>query len=163
MKVSWYLSSNAIDVRISAGEALAVLYELAVDNITQEFRFANQFQLKSIFDGMAEDAVKYHGKRDKRLQKFTFRQIVDAIFNDNPPSSKVRFNKRESLNLEGCHSKLLYDFLCHVLKGDLNTHLAKNEVLRELFDLGLVLENEDELSKDKTQKIEQVCFSPIVV
>lgn len=107
---------------------------------------------------MAEDAVKYHGKRDKRLQKFTFRQIADAIFNDNSPSSKVKFNKRETLELNGCHSKLLYDLLCHVLKGDLNTHLTKNEVLRELFDLGSVLENEDELSKNKDQKNEQVNF-----
>lgn len=143
-------------MRVAAGEALAVLHELAVNNISEEFRFPNQFQLKETFDEMAEDAVKYHGKRDKRLQKFTFRQIIDAIFNDNSPSSKVRFNKRETLELEGCHSKLLYDLLCHVLKGDVNTHLTKNEVLRELFDLGAVLEDEDELAKNRSQKIEQV-------
>ncbi|KAI6171333.1 Interferon-related developmental regulator 1 [Aphelenchoides bicaudatus] len=155
MKLSWYLSSNVIDMRVSAGEALAVLYELAVNNINEEFRFPNHFQLKNIFDEMAEDAVKYHGKRDKRLQKFTFRQIIDAIFNDHSPSSKVRFNKRETLDVEGCHSKLLYDMLCHVLKGDLNTHLTKNEVLRELFDLGAVLEDDDEEAKNRTQKNEQ--------
>jgi hypothetical protein len=157
------LSSNSTDVRVSAGEALAVLYELAVNNINEEFRFANHFQLKNIFDDMAEDAVKYHGKRDKRLQKFTFRQIIDAIFNGHSPTSTVKFNKRENLELEGCHSKLLYDLLCHVLKGDVNTHLTKNEVLRELFDLGSILEDEDELSKKKSQKTEQVCAENLIL
>jgi hypothetical protein len=154
-KLCWFLSSNSTDVRVSAGEALAVLFELAVININDEYRFANHYQLKITFDEMAEDAVKYHGKRDKRLQKFTFRQIIDAIFNDYSPSSKVKFNKRETLELEGCHSKLLYDLLCHVLKGDLNTHLTKNTVLRELFDLGAMLEDEDKLSKNRSQKVEQ--------
>ncbi|KAI6233878.1 hypothetical protein M3Y99_00856900 [Aphelenchoides fujianensis] len=155
-RLCWYLGSNSIDARVSVGEALAVLHELAVDNVDEEFRFANHPQLKAQLEGMAGDSVKYHAKRDKRLQKFTFRQIIDAIFNEGVPSSKVRFNKRETLDVEGCHSKLLYDLLCHMLKGDLNTHLTRNEVLRELFDLGKTLEEEDALNKNsKAAKTEQ--------
>ncbi|KAI6189052.1 hypothetical protein M3Y98_00420700 [Aphelenchoides besseyi] len=156
-RLCWYLSSNSIDARISVGEALAVLYELATDNIDEEFRFANHPQLKSTLDELAADSVKYHAKRDKRVQKFTFRQIIDTIFNDHVPSSKVRFNnKRETLEIEGCHSKLLYDLLCRILKGDVSIHLTKNEVLRELFDLGKPLEEEDTLNKNiKALKDEQ--------
>lgn len=69
----------------------------------------------------------------------------------------MQFNKREVLELDGCHSKLLYDFLCHVLKGDLNTHLTRNEVLRELFDMGPVLV-EDQPLTNKAAKAERASF-----
>lgn len=115
-KLCTFLTATSVDVRISAGEALAVLCEIAVDNVDEEFRFANHAYLKDVLGELAIDSAKHHAKRDKRVQKFSFRQINDAIFNGSPPTSRVRFNKHETLHVEGCHSKLLYDSLCHLLK-----------------------------------------------
>ncbi|KAF7639327.1 IFRD domain-containing protein [Meloidogyne graminicola] len=43
-----------------------------------------------------------------------------------------------------------------LLKSDLNRHLTKNEVLRELFDLGPILLLEENTKLSKTQKIERM-------
>lgn len=108
---------------------------------------------------MAADSSKNHAKRDKKLQKMTFRQIIDAICNQNWPKLCVQFNKREQLELEGCHAKLLYDSLRNLLRSNLNMHLTNNEVLREMFDLGAVLEAEDPSSRpNKAHKNERVFF-----
>lgn len=115
-KLCTFLTATTVDVRISAGEALAVLFEIAVNDIDEEFRFANHEYLKDVLGELAIDSAKYHAKRDKKVQKFSFRQINDAIFNNSPPQSRVRFNKHETLQVEGCHSKLLYDSLCQLLK-----------------------------------------------
>lgn len=89
-KLCGFLASNLVDVRVAVGEALAVLHELGVENVDEEFRFANHPQLRQQLDQMAGDSAKYHAKKDKRLQKWTFRQCIDAIFNENPPESEVK-------------------------------------------------------------------------
>ncbi|CAD5218292.1 unnamed protein product [Bursaphelenchus okinawaensis] len=157
-KLCSFLASNSVDVRVAVGESLAVLYELAVQNVDEEYEFPNHAQLRSTLDEMSADYTKSHAKKDKRLQKWTFRQCIDAIFNEKAPESTVKFNKNERLELEGCHSKLLYDYLCQLLKGDLNNQLTKNEVLRELFDLGPVnVVEEQVLSKSaKNEKKNQL-------
>lgn len=116
LKLCQFLESPFVDIRISAGEALAILYEIAVQNIDEDFEFSNHQNLRGILDELAVDSVKYHAKRDKKLQKFSFRQITDAIFNDKMPQSQIKFNKQETLQLNGCHMKLLYDLLCLLLK-----------------------------------------------
>lgn len=105
-----------MDIRISAGEALAILHEISVENIDENFEFANQQYLQGILDGLVGDSVKYHAKRDKKMQKFSFRQIKDTIFNHKMPQTNVKFNKQETLQMNGCHAKLLYDLLCQLLK-----------------------------------------------
>ncbi|KAL3088184.1 hypothetical protein niasHS_008045 [Heterodera schachtii] len=58
--------------------------------------------------------------------------------------------------LDGCYAKLLYDALCQLLRSDLNRHLTTNEVVRELFDLGPVLNEEEQSQKmSKAQKLER--------
>lgn len=157
-RICMYLESQTVEARISAGEALAILHEIAVNNISNDFHFRNEPYLKQLLNEMAVDSSKYRAKRDKKLQKLTFRQIADVICNKNYPHMTVHFNKREKLEIESCHTKLLYDSLCQLLRSDLNNHLTKNEVLRELFDLGDVIENADKepTKLTKAQKIERL-------
>ncbi|KAI1724987.1 interferon-related developmental regulator (IFRD) domain-containing protein [Ditylenchus destructor] len=156
-KICKYLESPSVDVRISAAEALAVLHEVAVHDLDENYRFANHNHLEQILGDLAVDSSKFHAKRDKKAQKFTLRQINDAIFNDRLPQSQVKFNKREVLQIEGCHTKLLYDSLCVLLKSDMNKHLSTNEVLRELFDLGPLVEDNEPL-KSKDEKTERMNY-----
>jgi hypothetical protein len=118
---------------------------------------SNHSYLARILADLTVDSSKNRAKRDKKLQKLTFRQISDAICNDRWPQMQVHFNKRETLNLHGCHDKLLYDSLCQLLHSDMNCHLTNNGVLRELFDLGNALETmEEPLKLSKAQKVERV-------
>ncbi|KAL7072232.1 hypothetical protein ACQ4LE_008832 [Meloidogyne hapla] len=155
-RICSFLESTTVEARISAGEALMILYEIGVENIDDEFQFSNQNYLEQLLGNLAADSSKNRAKRDKKLQKLTFRHINDVICNEKLSQLSVRFNKRETLNIRKCHHKLLYDLLCQLLKSDLNGHLTKNEVLRELFDLGPVLSVEEPVKMSKSQKIERL-------
>ena len=72
--------------------------------------------MKQILGQLAADSSKNRAKRDKKLQKLTFRHINDVICNDKLSHLSIHFNKRETLNIQGCHHKLLYDLLCQLLK-----------------------------------------------
>ncbi|CAK5075468.1 unnamed protein product [Meloidogyne enterolobii] len=133
-----------------------ILHEIGVENIDDEFQFSNQNYLKQILGNLAADSSKNRAKRDKKLQKLTFRHINDVICNEKLEQLSIRFNKRETLDIQKCHQKLLYDLLCQLLKSDLNGHLTKNLVLRELFDLGPVVSIEEPVKMSKSQKIERL-------
>lgn len=51
------------------------------------------------------------------------------------PVFDVKFGD-ETLSIKSCRKKLLYEFICGVLHGSINSHLKMNPVLREQFDLG---------------------------
>jgi len=72
--------------------------------------------LKQILGNLAADSSKNRAKRDKKLQKLTFRHINDVICNEKLEQLSIRFNKRETLDIQKCHQKLLYDLLCQLLK-----------------------------------------------
>ncbi|KAL3113617.1 hypothetical protein niasHT_010646 [Heterodera trifolii] len=163
-KLCAFLASTTVEARISAGEALCALFEIGLKNLGDDFRFRNHAELVDVLADLALDSSKQRAKRDKKLQRMTFRQLNDMLLtNSNAPSSSsataatVRFNKqREALALDGCHAKLLYDALCQLLRSDLNRHLTTNEVVRELFDLGPVLNEEEQAQKmSKAQKLER--------
>ncbi|VDL68378.1 unnamed protein product, partial [Nippostrongylus brasiliensis] len=75
-------------------------------------------------------------KKDRRAQKFTFRWVLYIVDKDTP-SITVKFN-RETLVLDSCASKLLYDVCCELLHGGMVRQLQNNELVRDLFDLGPV-------------------------
>lgn len=66
-------------MRISAGEVLAVLHEMAVSHFGTEYRFANQQNLLEKFATLSTSSAKYIGKKDRRTQKFSFRQLYNYI------------------------------------------------------------------------------------
>jgi hypothetical protein len=159
-KLCSFLESPSVESRISTGEVLAILYEIAVQNVDDAFHFDNHHHLEIVLNNLAADSVKFRTKRDKRLQRMSFRQISDAIFEGRPLRVEIRFNKREKLEIDSCHRKLFYDQLCQLLQGDMNRHLTNNVMLRDLFGLGPTVDlNEPEDSqKQKAQKVDMVNF-----
>lgn len=66
-------------MRVSAGEALTVLYEAAVQTMGVAYRFPNQQHLLEMLASLSTDSVKFRAKKDRRVQRFSFRQIYNAI------------------------------------------------------------------------------------
>lgn len=66
-------------MRLSAGEALAVLHEASIAAFGDDFRFPNQQHLLNMFATLATDSLKCRAKKDRRVQRFTFRQMFAAI------------------------------------------------------------------------------------
>ncbi|KHJ88210.1 hypothetical protein OESDEN_11999 [Oesophagostomum dentatum] len=137
-KLTSFLEADSLDIRIAAGEALAFLYELG-SRIRPGFRLANHQQIVELLDLLCSDSSKSKAKKDKRAQRFTFRQVYSSIVDKDTPSITIKLN-RESLTLDSCSSKLLYDVCCELLHGGIVRQLQYNELLRELFDMGPVQE-----------------------
>ncbi|CAB3405995.1 unnamed protein product [Caenorhabditis bovis] len=159
-KIVGYLNADQLDIRITAGEALAFLHEYMQEAKPGYSRFPNHDTVLEIFEGLIGDTTKRKTKKDKRIQRFSFREIY-AYLNDDEdtPEVNIKFGE-ETLVLNSCTIKLIYDLLCEVLHGGMMKQLQKNEVLREVFGLGTPqLTSDSSISKisrmayhDATQK-----------
>lgn len=76
--MSQLLNSPHLDVRISAGEALAVIFELGrevSDNYEQDWAL----ELVEVLKELATDSNKYRAKKDRKQQRASFRDILHYI------------------------------------------------------------------------------------
>lgn len=140
-KITELLDSPHLDIKISAGEALAVMCELIKsqnDGVTAE-------DFDDLCDKLRElmtDTQKSRGKKDLRQQRSNFREILAAIEEDDFPGLTIKFG-RERLLLDSWFKRRQYDAFCEVFGTGINQHLAENEVVRDIFNLGEVLINMD--------------------
>lgn len=77
-QLSELLESPHLDVRMSAGEALALIFELGrmeSDDFAEDFAMDLTDTLKQL----ATDSHKYRAKKDRKQQRATFRDILQFI------------------------------------------------------------------------------------
>lgn len=72
------LNSAHLDVRLSAGEALALIYESGRD-CYEDFGENLEVDLLESLRQMATDSHKYRAKKDRKQQRATFRDILHFI------------------------------------------------------------------------------------
>lgn len=134
IQLSQLLDSPHLEVRLSAGEAFATVFELGRDFHDD---FAEDFtpDLVEKLRQLATDSHKYRAKKDRKQQRATFRDILHYIENDELSELQIRFGK-EVLVLDSWTRRKQYDALCHILGPGINMHLAENELLRDIFQLG---------------------------
>ncbi|XP_014475390.1 PREDICTED: interferon-related developmental regulator 2 [Dinoponera quadriceps] len=128
------LESPHLDVRLSAGEALAVIFELGRD-FSCDYEQDWALDLADILKELATDSNKYRAKKDRKQQRANFRDILRYIEEDIVPEMHVRFGQ-ETLYLEGWCARTQYNACCRLLGPGINIHLAENQLLREIFHLG---------------------------
>ncbi|KYN37802.1 Interferon-related developmental regulator 1 [Trachymyrmex septentrionalis] len=128
------LKSPHLDVRLSAGEALAVIFELGRD-FSCDYEQNWALDLIEILKELATDSNKYRAKKDRKQQRANFRDILRYIEEDIVPEMHVRFGQ-EILYLGGWCARTQYNACCRLLGTGINFHLAENQLLREIFHLG---------------------------
>lgn len=72
------LESPHLDVRLSAGEALAVIFELGRD-FASDYEQSWSLDLIEILKELATDSNKYRAKKDRKQQRANFRDILHYI------------------------------------------------------------------------------------
>lgn len=134
VQLAGLLSSRHLDVRLAAGEALAVIFELGRDYNED---FANDYipELVTLLRELAKDSQKFRAKKDRKQQRATFRDILLYIEEDEQSEDRIKFGT-EQLILSSWSQRKQYDALCSVLGPGFNIHLAENELLRDIFELG---------------------------
>lgn len=128
------LESPHLDVRLSAGEALAVIFELGRD-FSDDYEQDWALDLVDILKDLATDSNKYRAKKDRKQQRANFRDILRYIEEDVVPEMHIKFGQ-ETLYLEGWCARTQYNACCRLLGPGINIHLAENQLLREIFHLG---------------------------
>ncbi|XP_057655173.1 interferon-related developmental regulator 2 isoform X1 [Diorhabda carinulata] len=132
-KLSELLESPHLDVRLAAGEALSLIFELGreeCDDFEENFALDVTENLKQL----ATDSHKYRAKKDRKQQRATFRDILQFIENDVVPELQIKFGK-ETLMLDSWVRRKQYEMLCNILGPSINVHLTDNDLLREIFEI----------------------------
>lgn len=136
--ISQLLDSPHLDLRVSAGETLAAIHEI-LSGWNSHFELDNCDELLDKLRSLATDSSKHRAKKDRRIQRSTFRDVLRLIQGDtqDPPSlfEVVRFG-REQLLIQSWCKKRQYDSFRAILGPGMNIHLATNHLLRDIFSLG---------------------------
>ncbi|XP_002742123.1 interferon-related developmental regulator 1-like [Saccoglossus kowalevskii] len=136
-KILELLRSEDVNLRIAAGEAIALFYELARE---QDELFVGEDidSLKITLKELATDSNKYRAKKDRRQQRSSFRDILRTVEDNDYPYELIKFGM-EAVELDSWVKKRQYGALRDVLGAGMNLHLRDNDLLREIFGLGASL------------------------
>ncbi|KAK2715670.1 interferon-related developmental regulator 1-like [Artemia franciscana] len=149
------LESEDLNLRIEAGEAVALTYEMArqfdddiclVGNLENEAKDDVESKLSKKLKQLANDSQKSRAKKERKLQRSTFRDILKAIESGKSPNVHIKFG-HETLVLNSWSQKKRYEIFCDVLSSGIDLLLVENEILREVFELGLPLLKNSVLTK----------------
>lgn len=150
-KIAGMLQSPHLDVRMTAGETLALILESGRSH-DEDFLEPDLPELIEATQKLATDAHKYRAKRDRKVQRATFRDVLRYLEEDISPEISIKFNK-ETLLLDTWSLHHQYICLRNALGFGMNVHLAENGFLRDVLQLGAKL---DELERNaKAAKAEK--------
>ena len=77
-KLPQLVESQDVDLRITAGEAIALLYELAREE-DEDFEGPHMDSLCEKLKQLATDGNRHRAKKDRRQQRSSFRDILRAV------------------------------------------------------------------------------------
>lgn len=133
------LGSTDLDLRIQAGEAVALLYE-ATRLHDERFRWNREKELCAVLNELATDSHKFRAKKDRKQQRASFRDVVRTVEErEDVIEETVSIgpqHQRQELQLDSWSLKLQYQSLCRVLTQGLSTHFILNTGVRDVFSLG---------------------------
>ncbi|XP_058128195.1 interferon-related developmental regulator 2 [Anopheles ziemanni] len=145
------LQSPHLDVRMVAGEIIALLFELGRHH-DDEFLDDQLTDVIEATQKLATDAHKYRAKRDRKVQRATFRDVLHYLEEDVSPEISIKFG-RETLLLNSWAIHHQYTCLRNALGFGMNVHLGENLFVREVLQLGAKIDEPERLRK--TVKAEQ--------
>ena len=146
------LESSHLELRLAAGECIALLYENCMEN-DLDLHLFNIHELREKFSQLATDSQKSKSKKELRTQRSNFRQILRTIEGDSYGPETIKFGC-EKLEIDSWKMKRYYDTFCSVLGSGMNLHLSQNPMLRDIFELGPVLL--DQVLNTKNTKLNAV-------
>lgn len=127
------LLAPSLEVRISAGVALSLAYELGLE-FSEAF---GQDELDTIIaevEQLAKDSNKFRAKKDRKTQRATFRDVLRFFEEDSPPEDTVRVGT-ERVTLDTWSLHVRYQRLAGALSAGLQA-AAGAFLLREALMMG---------------------------
>nr|XP_040233639.2 interferon-related developmental regulator 2-like [Anopheles coluzzii] len=128
------LDSNNLEVRTASGESLALMHELLCQHDSSFFQ-EDLPDLLNTVRKLSTDSYRFQGKRGRKLQRITFRDVLLYLQEGVVPEMRIKFGD-ETLVLNSWMMHRRYDCLKDVLGMALNVHLEENALVRDLLKLG---------------------------
>ncbi|XP_053325769.1 interferon-related developmental regulator 2 isoform X2 [Spea bombifrons] len=152
------LSSENVNLRIAAGECLALLYELARD-LDEDFFYEDTDALCVTLKKLATDSNKYRAKTDRRKQRSIFRDVLHYVESGEFQEETIKFGL-EVMYVDSWTRRRTYSSFKEALGSGIRFHLQYNEVLRDIFSLGspLVLDAAA-IKASKISRVEKHMFN----
>lgn len=158
------LQSPHLEVRTTAGEAIALLLECG--------RFHDEDFLEEYIPDIVEstkqlatDSQKFRAKRDRKQQRATFRDVLHYIEDDTLPEITIQVGSgltKEQLILDSWTVHHQYNSICNALGSGMNIHLVDNDFLRDIFQMGMKLDvtqvKQSAVSKNEKRAIQAASF-----
>ncbi|XP_062852232.1 interferon-related developmental regulator 1 [Trichomycterus rosablanca] len=136
-KLPRLLESEDVNMRIAAGETIALLFELARD-VDPEFDWDDWELLCDKLSALATDCNKHRAKTEKRKQRSVFRDVLKAVQDGDFETETIRFGT-ERMVINSWVRKRTYDAFREFVGSGMNYHLQANEFIRDVFELGPAL------------------------
>ncbi|NP_001070023.1 interferon-related developmental regulator 1 [Danio rerio] len=133
-KLPRLLENDDVNMRIAAGETIALLFELIRD-VEPEFDLDEWEPLCEKLNALATDCNKHRAKTDKRKQRSVFRDVLKAVEDGDFQSETIRFGTERML-IDSWVRKRTYDAFREFVGSGMNYHLQANEFIRDVFELG---------------------------
>ncbi|KAI1882228.1 hypothetical protein AGOR_G00248530 [Albula goreensis] len=133
-KLPSLLECDDVNMRIAAGETIALLFELARD-LDAEFEYEGLEPLCEKLNSLATDCNKHRAKNDKRKQRSVFRDVLRAVEEGDFQTETIRFGT-ERMDIDSWVRKRTYDAFREFVGSGMNYHLQANEFIRDVFELG---------------------------
>lgn len=131
------LQSSDVDLRITAGETIALFYEILYneDELDTVSGNIDEVELCECLRSLATDSNKHRAKKDRRQQRSSFRDVLKTVEDGVAPEDQIKFGK-EVLRILSWTQKRQYEAFRSILGTGVNFHLKCNDLLRDVFELG---------------------------
>ncbi|XP_066524250.1 interferon-related developmental regulator 1 isoform X2 [Hoplias malabaricus] len=157
-KLPRLLESEDVNMRIAAGETIALLFELARD-VDPDFDCEDWESLCDKLNALATDCNKHRAKTDKRKQRSVFRDVLKAVEEGDFQTETIRFGT-EKMIIDSWVRKRTYDTFREFVGSGMNYHLQANEFIRDVFGLGPpVLIDSAALKAMKSSRLERHLYN----
>lgn len=160
-KIEGILQQGDVELRIAAGEAISIMYEVMRDYESEWDGFDNhEIIVESLMDlasgvAVGGGSVKDTAKKERKAQRTSFRHILDFVQDDcGAPITVLKLNRQEELELENFCDLKKHSTLCWCFESGITAHLTRNELLRsnDWFCLGAIMPNLTSLDRDINSK-----------
>eukprot|EP00842_Homolaphlyctis_polyrhiza_P003710 jgi/Hompol1/433/HPOL_000150-RA len=161
------LESDDVDVRIAAGENIAIILEDSAKNIDEicaqqddspnaKRYYSSHNELLSHLVSLSSDSSRHRAKKDRTVQKSAFRDILQTVENNHPPSVKLKI-KHEVVDCDSWSKIRRLNAFRSAIGEGLTAHFIENRIVQHAFEFSL-----DGVAPGKTTSSERRLFQSIV-
>ncbi|KAJ3064594.1 Interferon- developmental regulator 2, partial [Quaeritorhiza haematococci] len=136
------LNSEDLDLRIAAGENLALICELLEHDSSLSLDHGRETKLLDALTSLAVESTKHRAKKDNSTQRAAFKDILKTVEGGEPPYLKLKF-KHDTVEFEGWAKIKQLNVVRKMLGQGMSIHFHSNPLLQRLFEFTPVATAED--------------------